>query len=409
MKNFSLVFAISTLFFAVSCDSGIKFDNPNDKNSDAYQGDRDQETSDNDTGDTIEPDTDTSSSDITDNDIDNTDTTDTQDDDSDTSKPDTDNPDTTPDDGDPEQEETTTDDANTSAPNNGDDDTETDDNTDTSDSTPDNDSDTDQGRKQGELYGECYPNDTCNAGLICDVENNICIKDTDNTSDDSDYDTPDVDADTSTEMPDQDHDPIPENSCNSNSDCSGATPYCSITTSECIANAVFITEYVEGSSENKAIEIYNGSKSSVNLSNFTIQQAKNGSSFGSDANYIYNFPASSLLAPGATYVVCNDSAEDSLLSHCDDKPSTGLTLKFNGDDGMALFEGTLKVDQIGIQGDTAPWSVAGVSNATANHTLRRKTTVIQGTIDWDASAGTTNENSEWIVLDNDTFDGLGIR
>ena len=33
--------------------------------------------------------------------------------------------------------------------------------------------DADQGRKQGELYGECYPNETCNKGLICDIENNI--------------------------------------------------------------------------------------------------------------------------------------------------------------------------------------------------------------------------------------------
>ena len=32
------------LFFAVSCDSGLKFENPNDMNSDAYQGDKDSET-----------------------------------------------------------------------------------------------------------------------------------------------------------------------------------------------------------------------------------------------------------------------------------------------------------------------------------------------------------------------------
>ena len=157
MKNFSLVFALFILFFAVSCDSGLKFNNPNDINSDAYKGDSDQNTPDNDTDDTIEPDTDISNSDITDNDttnadndnIDNTDTTDTQ----------------------------------------------------------DNDSDTDQGRKQGELYGECYPNETCNKGLICDVENNICIRD--NANDDSDV-NPDNDADTN----DSDNDSIPDNDAN---------------------------------------------------------------------------------------------------------------------------------------------------------------------------------------------------
>lgn len=38
--------------------------------------------------------------------------------------------------------------------------------------------------QQGELGGECYPNNTCDEGLTCDKENNICINDSD-ISDDS--------------------------------------------------------------------------------------------------------------------------------------------------------------------------------------------------------------------------------
>ena len=74
-------------------------------------------------------------------------------------------------------------------------------NPDTDDPNTETDSDpnTDQGRKQGDLYGECYPNGTCSEGLVCDTENNICIKDSDDQSDD-DGDTeepvPDDDADT---------------------------------------------------------------------------------------------------------------------------------------------------------------------------------------------------------------------
>ncbi len=100
MKQFCLVFALfCALFFAVSCDSGIKFNNPNDINSDAYQGDKDQITPDDDN----EPadDTDVSDSEPTDTDDDSdtgtpeqpdngdsepkddTDTTDTPDDDTD--------------------------------------------------------------------------------------------------------------------------------------------------------------------------------------------------------------------------------------------------------------------------------------------------------------------------------------
>ena len=57
---------------------------------------------------------------------------------------------------------------------------------------PDNE---ETGRKQGELYGECYPNATCNKGLVCDEENNICIKDPNGGSNDSDNDASETDDD----------------------------------------------------------------------------------------------------------------------------------------------------------------------------------------------------------------------
>lgn len=87
MKNLTLVFALFALFFAVSCDSDVKFENPNDQNSDTHQGESDQNTPDYDS----EPADDT---DVSDNNTSDTD------DDSDNAKPDSDNPDTTPDDGD---------------------------------------------------------------------------------------------------------------------------------------------------------------------------------------------------------------------------------------------------------------------------------------------------------------------
>ena len=238
--------------------------------------------------------------------------------------------------------------------------------------------------------------------------------DTTEPGDDDTGETPDPDTtetqdpdisepDDDDEIPDQDQ--IPEGSCNSNADCSGATPYCSISTSKCIANAVFITEYVEGSGYNKAIEIYNGSKSSVNLSNFTIQQANNGKDWGT-TNYVYSFPDSAQLNSGAVYVICKSE----FTNKCNATVSTGATFDFNGDDGMALFEGSSIVDQLG--GDPANyeyWSVAGVPSAMVDHTLRRKAEIIQGTTDWAASAGTSEADSQWIVLDQDTFDGLGSR
>ena len=55
------------------------------------------------------------------------------------------------------------------------------------------------------------------------------------------------------------------------------------------------------------------------------------------------------------------------------------------------------------------WSVAGVSNATVDHTLVRKCDVTQGNNDWTLSAGTTVANSEWVVLANEDWTNLGVH
>ncbi|MBR4490063.1 hypothetical protein IKP13_05445, partial [bacterium] len=30
--------------------------------------------------------------------------------------------------------------------------------------------------EQGTLYHECYPNETCNKGLVCEKETNVCVR-----------------------------------------------------------------------------------------------------------------------------------------------------------------------------------------------------------------------------------------
>ena len=74
-------------------------------------------------------------------------------------------------------------------------------------------------RKAGELGGECYGNGTCNEGLNCDEENNICVEDPENPSGQTDDN-----ADTSSEQnddnpdsgePSEDSD-APQTPCNPN-------------------------------------------------------------------------------------------------------------------------------------------------------------------------------------------------
>ncbi len=85
----------------------------------------------------------------------------------------------------------------------------------------------------------------------------------------------------------------------------------------------------------------------------------------------------------------------------------------NGNDARGLISisgtDTTWIDIIGDPNNDpgTGWDVAGVTNGTQNHTLVRKSTVTSGNTDWSVSAGTTMDNSEWIVLDQDTWTYVG--
>ena len=66
------------------------------------------------------------------------------------------------------------------------------------------------------------------------------------------------------------------------------------------------------------------------------------------------------------------------------------------------------IDTVGdFNGDPGSgWDVAGVTNATANHTLVRKSTVYSGNKYWNNSRGTNTEASDWIV--NGEMDGSNL-
>ena len=95
-----------------------------------------------------------------------------------------------------------------------------------------------------------------------------------------------------------------------------------------------------------------------------------------------------------------------------------LLLVLNGDDFFALtLSGATAssytvIDKIGDFGDDPGdgWDVAGITNATANHTLVRQLSVTGGNGgDWSSSSGTSEDNSEWIVYDQDTWDYIGYH
>ncbi|MDP8201080.1 MAG: lamin tail domain-containing protein [Candidatus Tenebribacter burtonii] len=165
---------------------------------------------------------------------------------------------------------------------------------------------------------------------------------------------------------------------------------------------LFISEYIEGSSNNKAIEIFNGTTSTIDLTDYSVKLGSNGGNWGTTEILTGN------LTSNDVYVIYNSSA-DAAITNVGDISST--VTYFNGNDALGLFHSDMLIDVIGEQGfdPVTAWDVAGTTGATGEHTLVRKSTVTSGNTDWTSSAGTTPENSEWIVYSQDTFDYLGAH
>ncbi|EAW26860.1 ExeM/NucH family extracellular endonuclease [Pseudoalteromonas marina] len=161
---------------------------------------------------------------------------------------------------------------------------------------------------------------------------------------------------------------------------------------------LIISEYVEGSGYNKAIELYNTSSSEISLGDYTLQRYSNGSSTVST-----ELTLSGTLAANSTYVIVNaDSRADAaLIAKADLSDSV---VNFNGDDALVLMQGTTVVDSFGQRGvdPGSSWSEGGVE--TANKTLRRKDGIVTGRVTPDASF---NPSEEWAQFDQNEFTGLG--
>ena len=176
---------------------------------------------------------------------------------------------------------------------------------------------------------------------------------------------------------------------------------------------VFISEYAEGSSNNKYLEIYNGTSAAIDMSLFSLSTCSNGCDATGEFDYPNNveFASGTQLASGDVYIIHHGSADQTIK----DQGDQTFTYLSNGDDIMALtLAGATAssytiVDIIGEMGDDpgSGWAVAGVDNATKDHTLVRKASVTSGNTNWTASAGTSADDSEWIVYDKDTWDYIG--
>ena len=178
---------------------------------------------------------------------------------------------------------------------------------------------------------------------------------------------------------------------------------------------LFISEYIEGSSSNKAIEIFNPTGSAVDLSNYSIKQAAGGSGWGfhPDDGEVpgFIFPLNGSLDAGDVFILSANQAINSIQAVADTVLGYPSVCHFAGDDAVGLFKNNVLIDVIGLPtvDPGASWDVAGEAGGTKDHTLIRKPTVSYGNTDWASSAGTSAEDSEWIVEDEPYNSNLGYH
>lgn len=159
---------------------------------------------------------------------------------------------------------------------------------------------------------------------------------------------------------------------------------------------LFFSEYVEGSSNNKALEIYNPTPNAIDLGGYEVHRFNNGGMTAA----ISGFDPGTILNAGEVYVFGNAMADAAILSESD---SLSAVTFFNGDDALLLINVTAgdTLDAIGIVGvDPGTFWPVG-SGFTAERTLVRMATVQEGTTDWDLG------DDQWNVHPQNTFGFLG--
>ncbi len=179
---------------------------------------------------------------------------------------------------------------------------------------------------------------------------------------------------------------------------------------------LYFSEYAEGSSNNKYVEIYNASSMLVDLSNYQIKGTNNGTAWGDNGERELSLTGT--LASNSVYIISTDAADQSILNKSDLSLPYESPVHYNGNDAIGIFgkdssgSFTVVLDVIGVESsDPGPagWNVAGVSGATKDHTLVRKASVTKGNTNWENSAGTSSSDSEWEVKDIDDWTSLGSR
>ncbi len=150
------------------------------------------------------------------------------------------------------------------------------------------------------------------------------------------------------------------------------------------ATDLLISEYIEGSSNNKYLELYNGTTGAVDMSQYKIAIYFDGSSTTSGVGNPISL--SGILPPGGIYVIANSSA-----TNWTGTPDKITGLNFNGNDAVLLLHNGATVDVLGVVGNADVWG--------ADQTMLRNINILNPSPLW--------VSNDWTRYPVDTVSYLG--
>jgi len=168
------------------------------------------------------------------------------------------------------------------------------------------------------------------------------------------------------------------------------------------AATMIISEYIEGSETlwiwgNDAIELTNVGASTIDLTGWTIEIYRNGSTTPNSTIALDTVSVDS----GDAFLLAGSFADAALASIAD---QTSLGVQFSGNDAIVLVDNGTVIDHIGTVGDDPAAGFWGTDpNTTQNHSLRRNTLTPNPNI-FDPF----DPSTEWVSAPIDDFTDAGI-
>jgi predicted extracellular nuclease len=151
---------------------------------------------------------------------------------------------------------------------------------------------------------------------------------------------------------------------------------------------IFFSEYVEGTSFNKALEIVNltGENIDLEVEVYSIKKQSNGA-----GDWMGQVFLEGKLEHNETFVISNESADISEITSKANQLKTGAPLDFNGNDPIGLFKNGELIDVIGEPDNPDDFA--------KDQTLGRKKTLTEPSLEFNPE--------HWNFLEMNTVEGLG--